>query len=197
MNINDCLELTLYQRYASTVEVRNILHYVVQAVGTSEEEGLVNAFIAGVLSDMRAVQSSAVTHYKMTVLNLTDGLSFADVILSPTQSGLLAGECLPPHDAWAFRKNRLSRTTRSGQFRVCGIPEGAQANGIASATITDDLATLADSLADTLSDGVGGSYAPCIVRKTLAGGVDTINGVLSVEYTAVSTQNTRKFGRGV
>jgi hypothetical protein len=197
MNVNDCLELTLYQRGWTDVEIRNVLTYVVTAVGTGDEGTLADAFYDDVLPEMLAVQHVIVSHYKMTVSNLTDGLGYAENNIVPDVPGSLSGSAMPPFVAWAFRKNRLTRATRSGQLRVAGLSEGAQENGIAVAAIIDDLDDLAEKLYLPLTHASGASFAPCILRKTPAGGVDTINGIVSVEYVSVSSQNTRKYGRGI
>jgi len=193
----DILELTLYQTYNSTVQVRNVMHYRVGAVGTADETGLATAFIANVLPSMLDIQHSTMQHYRMTVLNLTDNIGWADVTLTPAQSGVLAGEVMPPYAAWAFRKNRSLRRVRSGQIRVAGIPEGATNFGLSEATIDDDLAAFAAELGSEITDGTGGLYVPVIVSKNPDNTVRQFSGIDSVEFVSVSTQNSRKYGRGI
>lgn len=197
MNVNDCLELVLFQRGWVDVEIRNVLQYVVTSVGSGDEGTLADAFYDSVLPAMLDVQHVTVSHYKMTVTNLTDGLGYAENVITPPAPGILSGSSMPPFVAWAFRKNRLNRSTRSGQMRVAGVSEGAQEGGIAIPTVVDDLNVLADALYDPLTHASGAAFSPCIVRKGPGNTVVTINGIVSVEYVGVSSQNTRKYGRGI
>lgn len=197
MIVGDILEITLYQKYLDSVEVRNVLHYRVNSVGTLDESGLSIAFNLEVLPAFVAVQSATIQHYKQTVLNLTDNLGWADVDLIPDVPGDLAGDVMPPFVCWAFRKNRGTRLTRSGQMRIAGITEGAVGNGLAEASIQDDLDALAVALGQGINDGTGGVYAPRIVRKTATGVLDLANTIDSVEYVSVSSQTSRKYGRGI
>lgn len=197
MNMLDLLELTLYQTYNSTVQVRNVLHYRVGSVGTADETGLTTAFIAEVLPLMLDVQHLTMEHQKMTVLNLTDNIGWADVDLIPDQQGVLGGEVEPPFVCYAFRKNRALRRVRSGQLRVCGVPEGAINYGLAGPLVEDDLDQLAVALGETIIDGTGGSYVPVIIGKNPDGTVRDFAGIESVEFVSISTQNSRKYGRGI
>lgn len=196
MNAQDILELTLYQKWNSTVEVRNVLHYRVSSVGTADESGLSIAFNLTVLPKMLDVQHSTLEHYRQTVLNLSDNLGWADIDLIPDQGGVLLGEAMPPFVAYAFRKNRATRSTRSGQLRVAGLPEGVQNFGLAESSIMDDLDELATALGQAISDGTGGLYIPVIVRKTAEGALGSWNAIDNFEFTAISSQNSRKYGRG-
>jgi len=197
MNVNDVLELTLYQRYLGTVEVRNVLHYVVSSVTTGDEGSLATAFNLDVLPLLLDVQHTGLSHYKQVVANITDGIGLSEIDLIPDQPGVLAGELEPPFVCYAFRKNRLTRQTRSGQVRFAGVPEGAVNNGLAGVLVRDDLDELAEALGSTISDGLGNTFSPAIIRKTATGGVAIINGIVNVEYVSISSQVTRKYGRGI
>lgn len=197
MNQNDILELTLFQRLFDTVEVRNVLHYKVTAIGALDEVGLATAFSAEVMTDFVDMQSTGIVHYKMTVLNLTDNLGWADVDIIPDQPGVVAGADCPPFTSYAFRKNRGTRTTRSGQLRIAGVPEGASEEGVIITAFKERADILAASLSGPIADGTGGSYGPRIASKNSDGSLRIANSIDSVEFVSITTQNSRKYGRGI
>lgn len=192
----DVLELTLFQRLFDEVEVRNVLHYSVSTVGALDEVGLVTAFSNHVLPIVTLIQTDALVHYKMGVVNLTDGVGFSDSDLVPDVPGGIAGSDAPPFQAYAFRKLRTDRSTRTGQLRVSGVPKAASDDGRLVSTFVSIVTACAGALSVSIDDNTGGTYQPVIVGKNTDGTVRAVNLVAGVEYASISTQNTRKYGRG-
>lgn len=191
---DDILELTLHQVLFDTIPCTNVIHYRVANVGVMDESGLLSAFAADVSPVMRGLQSSDLAHVKYTVLNLSDDLGYADTVWQPPLLGAVAGSDGPPFVTFAFRKNRNTRRTRSGQMRVAGVVEGASEDGILSGAFEDDVNALATALGQLLQDGTGGTYVPVIVSKAKDGTMLATNAISSFEYTRIGTQNSRKYG---
>lgn len=164
---------------------------------------LVNAFIEFVAYRVQNLQTAEVHHEGLYVINLDNPDEFA--LIPIADDGNVSGETLPPFAAWAFRLNRTSRAVRNGQKRIAGIPESYQQGGYASATADTAIAAYATILSAILVNSVdGGSFQPRILHKATTAGVGGATettpradyAVGSAQYTAISTQNTRKFGRG-
>jgi len=197
MNVDDTLELTLYQRLFDSIEVRNVLHYRVAAIGTMEEEGLATAFNLDVLPAFLDLQDNDIKHYRQTVLNLNDDLGYADVTLIPEQGGTVAGGADSPFVAYGFRKNRATRQTKSGQLRIAGVPEGASSGGILSPLFQTEVDTLATALGSAIFDGTGGRYLPLIVSKNPDGSFRARSPISDFQFVSITSQNSRKYGRGI
>lgn len=178
----------------------NVYYYKAVSGSTLTALTAATAFVTTLLPLILIVQSGQVTHAGINVINLDDPDDFLNMPLTTDNTGGRAGDVLPPYCCWAFRWNRSSRSVRNGQKRIPGIAESDNADGIAAAGIAADLGNLAAGMAGVLDDGLSDQFEPRIVHKTIVGGVVTgyvDYGVSSVEYTRISTQNTRKFGRGI
>jgi hypothetical protein len=133
-------------------------------------------------------------------LNLTNTLEFHNEPLGGT--GAASGDILSYQDALALRLNRTTRVTRNGQKRYGFITDAFAVGGAWTFTGTQIAQLEADNMADVASSGSGWSITlrPVIVGRNSTGGFDLsrVNSIQSVTLNPiVSSQNTRKFGRGV
>lgn len=193
--------------------VKNVFHY--QSRGASDPTNTLGeiavAWGTGMIAAVSNVQCSNVEYVSIYIRHLAGDMDEATVPLSAT-TGAVVGDCLPPHDAFAFRFNRTSTLTRHGQKRIAGVPEGAQDDGVALAGgVTTSLEAAAAQMehiivaADGLS--IGSELWPVIYSKYLNGELrgEVVGGVFvpmpisnlvsSVQYVRISTQNTRKLYR--
>lgn len=163
----------------------------------STPEDISNAWLLQVGAAIQDVVSDELVLFETEVINLDDPADFGNqVILGWT--GVIAGDVMPPFVAWAFKLNRGDRTFRPGRKAVAGVAEGSVQNGVAIAGIVPDLNIVASAMEDPLVTPVGGSnLIPVLARFVVGVGVTEWTAVTSVGYRQVSSQNSRKFGRGV
>lgn len=134
--------------------------------------------------------------------NLTNGIDIA--VGAPVDIfGAVGGEGFPAFVAYAFRYNRETLITRHGQKRIVGVSELRVNAGVANADFLQYLNAAADWMNGDIGD-TGYWIEPVILGRYPLGHPDAgkldltkVNGVSSVVYTRLTTQNTRKPGRGV
>lgn len=118
-----------------------------------------------------------------------------------TRTGVGAGDLLPPYCAAAMRLTVSSRVTRPGQKRFWGLAEGDNVSGqlqAAGIALWEALAPKFDSVITLGAPVATGTLAPIIVR------IDRVTGDITASQNVdghilnhnLSTQNSRKFGRG-
>lgn len=204
MATGDLYELTDIQTLEGQ-QVLNVYHYKQVSEPTSGTSilALGDAFYTFVQLPMFSVQTEFLQHVGLRIINLDNPDEFA--LVTEGETGTVPGETLPPFCSWAFRYNRSSRLVRNGQKRIGGVPEGFNDNGVATGTALTLLPLLAIGMGALITDTVTtASFTPRIVHKATDAGpggdppatVRADYAVASVEYTRISTQNTRKFGRG-
>lgn len=153
-----------------------------------------------VLSDQVAIMSAAVKFVALQCVNLDDPLDYTYVSPMDPSAGNRSGDCLPPFVAWAFRLNRASRASRNGQKRIGGVAEPDQVNGVPVEGIVTLLNAFATTLATNLNGTGGEVYAPRICRRPAPGAplsASVFFPIQSATFTRISSQNSRKFGRGI
>lgn len=192
--------LIMKQRFGNLttgLQALNVFHYE-SVSGTPSGADLLAVFDAIILEAWEELISSAVLLEPLEAQNLDDPVDFA--LRTPTfaTAGVGTGESLPPFVAFSFQYVRASRASRHGWKRFMGVSEPQQAGG----TIIPADLTLANLLADVLEDtliGATASYAPRIARRPPVGGTldqTVLFPVAEVVYAGITSQNTRKFGRG-
>lgn len=184
--------------------VKNVFHY--RSRGSADitvSIGAVGvAWGTAMIAAMSNVQVSQLGYVDIFVKHLAGFFEESTIPLTGT-AGALAGDPLPPHDAFAFRYNRATTLTRHGQKRVAGISEGWNHNGVVDGptelalldVVAAQMAHVVDS-ADGLNTGA--ELWPVIYSKYLNGELRAepiSNLVSSVQYVRISTQNTRKLYR--
>lgn len=108
---------------------------------------------------------------------------------------------LPPYCSGAFRQSVSSRVTRPGQKRMWGLGEADNDAGVLQAGYAALLAALAVKFSAVITLGspvATGTLAPIVVHIDRATGAPTASQNVDgfVINPNLSTQNSRKFGRG-
>jgi len=200
MAINDTYQIIDRQSYLANMSAINVWHYQQTVLGTGASQcvNLNNAFIAAILPTLVQTQLSTVTHLVLETINLTTPGDFENRPLI-NSVGTQPGEGMPPYVSWAFTLYRASRLSRNGYKRIVGVPEALVSNGIAIPAAAAYLTAFAGVLASPITDPASGAvFKPVIYRKfaTSTGGQPGTFDIAAGVYGGVSTQNTRKFGRG-
>jgi len=204
MPSGDLYQLTDVQTYLGQ-QVLNVYYYkqiAEPSVGVSNI-ALVRAWEDFVMATIGPVQNEGLDHVGVRVINLDNP---DDFLLSPNSfAGTVSGDGMPPYVTFAFRLNRASRAVRNGQKRIGGISESSVGDGLVNPGLATNIAAIEVALGAIITDTISGaSFQPRIVHLATEAGPGgdppatpradyTIS---SVEFTSVSTQNTRKFGRG-
>lgn len=195
MAVGNRYQLIDFQTYVGN-DILNVYYYR-QVAGThTAAVELVDLFVSSVLPFITAVQHEAVTHISIGAKNLDVPTDFNLTPLVTGNVGQVTGQGLPPFVAWAFRLVRTQTDIHNGAKRIVGVAEGWQANGVADSTVVSALNDLAEAMALTLDN-----FEPRIMRKLL----DSEGHLIGYEdfpmgagqYVRISSQNTRKFGRGI
>lgn len=211
MAVNDIYRVTLTQQWAFTAEIMlNIFYYQQFTPGVAEgATPLSVAFDNVVVPAVRNIQNAAIQYLQLLVENIVPSSDNATISYTPSiDTGTRPGDALPPFTTWAFRLNRSTTASRHGQKRFAGVSEGDQNNGVAVAGIVAALTAVATALDDTLGGPPPGTatYVPRIFRagrpevtipaKTIPAVLQTSFSIANASYTAITTQNSRKFGAG-
>lgn len=201
----DIVQLTLYALYNSVIST-NVFHY--QVISPQVEyfpDTVLDAFITDVITPAQGLFASSMSFTQVALKNLTNGIDIG--AKNYTVNGSVSGEGLPPFACYGYRLNRTNALTRHGHKRFMGIPESMQGGGTIAAgalTLANGLATrMAEHLIEDAQSNRNFDFAPVIIGRDLdAGGsyvlnLAKVNPVQSGQYVSISTQNTRKFGRGI
>jgi len=120
---------------------------------------------------------------------------------SGTRAVVGATDPLPPFAAGSVRLVVGSRATRPGQKRFAGACEGDQSAGVLGGTFVEALDDIGVHMSVKLILGAPAALVglqPIVVRKDADGAVTAHQNVTGYLVNPnVSTQNTRKIGRGV
>lgn len=176
--------------------------YVYRATGTdSNAIAVADTFNSDLLPSIAALQSGLLQHVETTVNNLMDLSDFANIATAVT--GAQGGDALPPYDAVALFYQRTTRASRNGWKRIAGVPENHQNNGTLDSTILASWVTIANLLLGPVVSTVHTvTLVPYIWRRPnpthvppIAQAFFPVGGI--IPHNAVTTQNTRKYGRGI
>lgn len=178
-------------------ETENVFAYELLSGGGSGaplSAGLAAQFYISVVLPILQIVSVEMVFNEIYVENVDDPTDFFTDPISG--AGVVTGSCEPPFVAWAFRLIRSTRLSRNGAKRIPGVP---------SVAIVDDapdpsrLAALSD-FADAYAGNVvfsSNTFAPIIYRKPSSVHPSGLGFLASgAEFVRLSTQNSRKIGRG-
>jgi len=182
-----CLNVHLYELLTGTATAAQV------AVGYSNN----------VVDHMKDMQSEHVTHTEIRVNNVDDPDDFASIF--PETAGIVTGDALPPYCAFAIFWPRLSRASRNGWTRIPGVCESQQGDGVLDGTTLTNLNAIAAFLFGWTDTEIGYSTIRRIWRRPQTPEQHPPDGVEQAFFPCdtgfgienVSTQNTRKFGRGI
>jgi len=186
------------KQFLTAQTVLNVYFYeeVVSPTTLTPPLALVQAYRDKVITPLLAVQSIALSHVQYSATNLDDPASFG--VFDLIEAGGVGSESLPPFVAWAFRLNRATRVVRNGQKRYAGVAESDQVNGEATGAALTRLNAVASALDDPLEQATPDGSWVLRIAHALGTIPETYTPypVASVSYSRISSQNTRKFGRG-
>lgn len=213
--IGDVYELVDVQALRGQ-QVLNVYFYQVRETFVTTRptiaEVLANNWTGQILPDLTAVQTEDLVHTSVRVRNLYNAADTFELLMSaagddsnPTDSNF---------DAYPFQMQGETHAVRKGAKRIAGVSDGANADGIvtdpATLALLDSIATSMSApvqvgtliLTDTffpvlvkrVRSGVAGAYEYRLPETSGEGVVTTIINVLF--DVLISTQNSRKIGRG-
>lgn len=205
---NDILEIKLFSTYANPGnQGMNVFQYEV-ILDTPEPLSVVGQDIAdqwmtNMADALQDVTSNLIDWTRISMVNLSDPLEVWDGVPDTLRQGVVSGDCLPPYAAWGFALHRTNASTRNGSKRFWGVPESLQLNGEVAGSAIAAMPLIAGFLAAEqviiLSAPVPNEVhlGPVIVRKDAHGLLLASQPVLSGNFRWVTTQSSRKFGRGM
>ncbi len=192
MASGDLYELRDFQE-ADSNEILNV-YWFQQTGGPGDAQDLAVAFENNWLTEILGVQSGTCVHTHAAVINHNDGGDFADYSYA-TNSGARGGNAGPNFTSYAFMLRRSTRVVRNGWKRYGPPAEGdIIGNAASGSAILTAIASLAAALNSVIVDGPN-TWSMRIVHKA-GGGVLTPYPISSVDYIRVTTQTTRRKGRG-
>jgi len=208
--VGNILKFTANQLYLEQL-MQNVFFYQLmdapEGIGVPDQlQTMLEAFQAEVMDPVRGRQVSEVLHTTYRVDNLSDGVTFGELLVN--QTGQASGEETPSFNAVNVKLVRSTGITRNGSKRIGGIPESAMQGNTLLWDSTDRNAIQA-AFGTAIHNPVGleNILAPVIVGRTLTVDEDgeesyvldleKINPVLSAFVTGLSTQRSRKAGHGV
>ncbi|AXH78685.1 MAG: hypothetical protein [Circular genetic element sp.] len=197
MAINDFYKLVT--QYTFLGEIMQNRYYYRKVVEDGGDAGaLINSFTDQVWPSLEPVLHPDCLLIQSTCINLNNPLDFFEILHTGYQ-GSAGGAAAAPYDCWYFRYSRESREFRPGRKSIGGISQGQTEAGAAVPAAIPLLNDLANALEDNLTRVAGGTdeWAPYLVREIVGVPPIEFTPVTNVGFAGVSTQNTRKFGRGL
>lgn len=187
---------SLYHKY-TLLGQECMNHFVYEQIdGPGGAGDLAIAYGLDIFPEFKDVQSVSAVTTEFQVINHDDDSDFSTLSCTVGCAGTVAGDPLPPFVSWAFRKNRGTRASRNGQLRIAGVTEAHTLDGAATAAALTLLNNLATALSANISNGEQGTWTLRIPRFGALGALVAVFPISSVGYVRLSTQNTRKPGRG-
>ena len=169
----------------------NVLYFVRGSAGGSATE-LGNQIAQDWSLVFEDLLSAQATYTEIEVENLTDPTNFDTVVWGAL--GTEPAECMPPFVAYAFKKFTTDKTIRTSGIRIAGVPEVAVNNGV----ITNAYLTKAQAVATVIqtpliASGIVYNLALQTPGNSQTGGVWKGIAINTVQFDAISSQNSRKF----
>lgn len=217
IGVDDVIEVVLQGTFNGAVGLRNVFHFQVSNVDVGGDTPFEQMYAtardvwANMLDELRAITSAVVSYSQITAKVISGAeAGVQNLYLIPTgeRAGLASGDALPPYVAYGFRYQGAGGAERNGYKRFAGVNEGNNQHGAyaGDAALVNDLATkLAADIQISGFDSIVGQYdiQPVIIKK-MAGGLDPSDILViakwrpvGVTFYGLTTQNTRKFGRGI
>lgn len=184
----------------SGTSIQNAFVYF-QQEGAGTAVRLNEGFVATIVPLIVGVLSTEYNLDDLLTINLDDPADYDTMVVN--EPGTQGGEFLPIYNSFSFEYVRTTRAIQNGRKAFSVIGEANVANGVPNAPTLASLNNLALALGGEVPDAISSSsWRPQLWRRpgTYAAGVVSAPGLFyeidSVRYVRVSTQNTRKIGRG-
>lgn len=208
MAIDNILQITDFQRFLGQ-QVLNVYFYRVLALPDPEiypnpYDAVLTSFESTVVGPLKNNQHTSLMHETIVVKNLSNGIDIREKILNI--AGTATGDEEPSFTALGIRLVRTTGVTRHGSKRIGGMPESyfiGNTLNLSPGQVTAIEFAMGATLIE--SGTINDLAQPVIVGRTLVPASDPpeyeldllkINVIADAQIIAVTTQNTRKAGRG-
>lgn len=203
--VGNILQITDVQQQA-TNQLLNVYTYEVIEVGSLVDYvDISNSFQLLVQDEVVTLQHTSLVHTNTVITNLSNGVDIFEEAISI--AGVQGAEAMPNFLALSFRYIRSTALTRHGAKRIGGIPEIAVSGNTLAGTFTTAVNAVAAAMAaDVTVEGAGDNdfiIRPVIVGRYPQGSpnagqydLSKINPINGVQFVRVTTQTTRRIGRG-
>lgn len=199
--LGDLLQIVDEQEYLGE-QVLNVYYYrwfSAPSVDNTPYGAMLTSFRDKVVNVVADLQNEGLEHVRLEIKNLSNGIDFAENIISEFGSYPGAtGTYLPSFNALSFKLVRDSLVTRNGAKRIAGLTDGMQ-NGNEFVGNMDFVDAYRAAILDFLSVGLIDVAAPVIVKRPIeppVGDDYLYSSIVAVSFEGLGTQNTRKQGRG-
>lgn len=205
--VGDILSLEDRQLFLGETMVNVYYYQVVSFEANVMLDDIAAEWQAVKMNTIQAVQSGAVEHTRLVLRNLTNGVDIEELPLTG-EIGAVGGDAYPSLVALSIRLVRATAVTRHGSKRIGGLPE-ANFNGNAPlAGAVANITAMANALGSTF-EKVGTvdedfELVPVIIGRVHepaenAGDLDldVVNGVTGGSFIRVTSQTSRRQGRGI
>lgn len=210
MDVGDILTFKHFQSMSGQM-VLNVFNYQIGAVAPTLPNGyneLAYGFFDTASTLMIPQQTTALTHVR-TILEELEGVEIGDYVPPVAVPGSVVGDFLPVFSAVSVQYLRSSKLTRHGWKRFAGIPEALTVgNSLAAGNITawtQIIENLMNPEGVTIpqQDAGGNVVGTAFMRPVIVGLPVPPSEAYRIQVPAsvavkslISTQNTRKVGRG-
>lgn len=208
IGVNSLLEVSLSMQFYGQ-QVMNVWQYEVDtwpaavgavAVGEAWWAHVQTAYRAAMVTSGARIFDSVIVRELNNPTGELAEYSIPSASSDGTRAAGTLGSFLASFNAVGVRLTVGTRATRSGQKRFVGLTEGDVAGNDVSATFIGLIDTLMDIMVVNLTLGAPAALtvlAPVVCRKDTTGAVIASQPVLGhVINPYVTTQNSRKYGRG-
>lgn len=206
LSMGDILQITDVQQSVQQTLLNVYFFRVTLLEANTNYDDVNQAFDSGIITPALPIQSVMTTHVNVIIKNLTNGLDIAEYPHS--EVGLATGDSLPTFNAAAFRLVRSTAATRHGAKRIGSLSEGSSQDNSATPAFLSLATAFAAALGSEIQvDGTVDhdfSAEPVIVGRypqdhPNAGELDlsVINPVASAQFVRITSQVSRRAGRGV
>lgn len=151
---------------------------------------LANAFISFILPTLTPVQSNALAHIAVNVVNFLVADDSTTVNLSGF-NGQRAGDPVSSFNTWSLTAVPWLAGVKAGGKRIAGVSETDTNQGQATPTLQALLELFAGTYATPFTiNGLDATYWPALLR--VENGQVVATPIATASYKRMSTQNTRK-----
>jgi hypothetical protein len=200
-SLGDLIQIVANQRYLEQKCINVYFYRVTAPAGLADGylDAFHTAFLAQVLDDVRGVQANLLNYESIIYRNLSNGIDLLEESVDlDGEVATTSATAMPSFVALTWLLRRESLATRNGYKRFAGVNDATvDGNSVnISSTLLD---AVSDALSEDLMAGIAVLGEPVIVRKPLlvpAGTGYTYASIGDASFLGVSTQNTRKRGRG-